>query len=152
MVKHFANFENVIILVSQFGKEGRHNVPFHVSRGIWKRYLKTLPVDQQTRVRLEKLRSTYDVDAHMKDIDVIVYIKGNEEAKLQMPKTDANKHAFQKFEQKFLKERHRLFQVARKHKSDVDFIMRKRNTISATEFVRNVAMNESLDHLKQFVS
>lgn len=151
VVSEFVGNENVKILLSQYGNEGRHGVPFNVSKGMWKRYLKTLSPEEQKRVVLEKLRSTFDVVRHMKGVDVVVYIKGNEEPHLQTEKNEQNKHVFAKFEKSFLKERHRLLEIAKKFNADVDFQFRKRNDwLSATKFIAAVKERRDIEEMKKF--
>jgi hypothetical protein len=151
IVEKFASYPNVRILISQYGKESRHNVPFHVSQSIWKTYLKTFSHEQQKRIVLEKLKSTMDVKRHMKNVDVIVYMKGNEENHLKQARTIENDHLFKSFERKFIKERHRLIKIARKHKADVDFCLGKRNGVSATEFVKALKRNDDIEYLRTFM-
>lgn len=151
VVEKFVSYPNVKILISQYGKESRHNVPFHVSRKIWKTYLKTFTKEQQKRIVLEKLKSTMDVKRHMKGVDVIVYLKGNEEEHLKELRTPENKHLFRAFERQFIKERHRLIKIAKRNMADVDFCFGKRQEVSATRFVEAVKYNKDLDYLRTFM-
>lgn len=151
--KYIGN-KNVKYFISQIGSEKRHGVPYKLSRKMWQYYIETLSKSEQSRIKVEKLHHTEDVERHLNSkIDVVIYIRGNEEKHLMVPRTKENDRDFKIFEKKFIQDRYKLIEIANKNRIGVDFIiMSRKGHVSATNFTLAVKNGLPYSEIKQYVA
>lgn len=127
LVERFSSFDNVKIYISQIGSERRHGVPYELNRKIWKIYIsKLLPKE---KIILKKAYTTGDVLTELKDIDVVVFLRGCEDG-----------HERER-ERSRLKKYYPLLREIKKRriKSDFLFIDRpEKNILSATKMIEAI--------------
>jgi len=142
LVKMYAHLPNVKYYISQIGSEARHGVPYNLNRKIWKIYIKNLL--PQDRIILKKAEGIYDVLDEIEDIDVVIYLRGNE--------SDLGDLRYEEKERLY-KYRH----IIRKLKSRgirTDFLIIDRpekSILSATKFVEALKNNASDKKLRFFI-
>jgi len=127
LVDKYINNYNVKYLVHQIADEKRHNCPEWLARKIWRIYIhELLPKD---RVILKKCGSSLDVLDYVEDIDVVVYLRGNEKYDI--------KDKIKNTRERYRKLRHKL----RDRDIQLDYIFLDRpqlNILSATKFVEAI--------------
>lgn len=91
VVKQFVDTaENIDIMIHQIGEIGRHGIPYWLNRKIWKIYIhELLPKNRIYLVKCDRTRELLD---YVDDIDVVVYVRGNEDyiPQLRSQKTSMN--------------------------------------------------------------
>lgn len=142
LVEMYAHLPNVKYNISQIGSEARHGVPYNLNRKIWKIYIKNLL--PQDRIILKKAEGIYDVLDEIENIDVVIYLRGNE--------SDLGDLRYEEKERLY-KYRH----IIRKLKSRgirTDFLIIDRpekSVLSATKFVEALKNNASDKKLRFFI-
>lgn len=128
LVESFISYPNVKYFVHQIGK--RHGIPYNVNRKIFKMYIRELlSQEMQERITLKEMGSSLEVLDHIENIDVVIYIKGQEE---EVNEDFRNLQERFKFLIKKLKKKH----------IPLHFLIIDRpliNTLSATKFVEAIS-------------
>jgi hypothetical protein len=127
LVERFSYLDNVKIYISQIGSEHRHGVPYELNRKIWKIYIsKLLPKE---KIILKKAYTTADVLTELKDIDVVIFLRGCE---------DENER---KKERQRLKKYSPLLKELKRRRVKADFLFIDRpekDILSATKMVEAI--------------
>ena len=131
LVERYIHLPNVKYFIHQIGSENRHGVPYWLNRKIFKIYISELLPKE--KITLKRMGASLDVLDYVEDIDVVIFLKGNEE--MDREKEDFLYNRYSKLRKK-LKQRRIRF----------DFLIIDRpeiNTLSATKFVE--ALQEDRD-------
>jgi len=146
LIEPYKNMENVSVLLSQMKSSERHGLSFKKRLKIWSFYLR-----DYKNVTISPMTSSNDLIPHLKGIDVVVYLKGNENPKLIGQKSTKR---FLKAEKDFLKERSSLLPLLNEKKIHLVaqiFNRPAKNALSATKFIAAVKGNKREEELRFFV-
>lgn len=142
LVEKYVHLPNVKYYISQIGSEARHGVPYPLNRKIWKIYIhKLLP---QNKIILKKANGIYDILDEIDNIDVVIYLRGNETEEEDLK--DKEKERLYKYRD--------LISTLKRKGIRLDFLIIDRpekNTLSATKFVEALKNNVSDRRLRRFV-
>lgn len=130
------NRTNMKIIIDQIADRGRHGVPRSLSVSIWKKFIKhCLPKNSTLLQNGHFFDSNYV--PYVQDRDVIVFIRGDE-----------GKSHF-KVERKFKKKKQKVINQLKKLNKEIIYYSGKRkNGLSATDFIRSLKKNHDFDTLK----
>ncbi len=142
LVEKYSHLPNVKYYISQIGSEARHGVPYYLNRKIWNIYInKLLPKD---RIILKKAYGIYDVLDEIENIDVVIYLRGNEK--------DSGDLRYEEKERLY-KYRNIISKLKRKG-IRTDFLIIDRpeaHVLSATKFIEALKNNSSYNKLRFYV-
>ena len=142
LVEAFIDRPNVKYFISQIGSEKRHGVPHSFSRKIWKMYIDELFAEHKDKIILKKFKSTYDVLDYVDSVDVVLFLRGNEQDK----KKEKEKERLRNYGT--------LIKKLKRKSVSFDFLFLPRpllNTLSTTKFVEGILAKKSTEELKFFL-
>ena len=140
LVEKFIELENVSYFIHQIGE--RHGVPYKVNRKVFKIYLEKY----SDKIILKKMASSLEVLKYIEDVDVVIYLKGAEDAE---PLT---KHDGKNITKRMIKRYKPLIHKLKKRGIPLDFLYIDRpqkEKLSATKFTE--AISENSNNLRYFV-
>ena len=140
LIEKFSHLYNVKYFIHQIGE--RHNISYDVNRKILKIYINEL-LDKK-KITLWKMGSCLEVLEHVEDIDIVIYLKGDE----------GNGYSIEQFTD--IKNRYKpLLKQLKKRNIPMHFLVISRpliNKLSATKFVEAVRENPNdKKNLRYFV-
>ena len=142
LVEAFIDRPNVKYFISQIGSEKRHGVPYYFSRKMWEIYINELLPEHKNKIILKKFKSTYDVLDYVDNVDVLIFLRGNED--------DEKKSK----EKERIRNYGTLIKRLKRKGVSFDFLFLPRpllNTLSTTKFVEGILAKKSTEELKFFL-
>ena len=144
LVDEYIDLPNVKYFISQIGSEKRHGVPYYFSRKMWKIYIDELLPQHKDKIILKKFSSTYDVLDYVENVDVVLFLRGEEESKNERKEKEKER----------LRNYGTLIKRLKKRGVSFDFLFLPRpllNTLSTTKFVEGILAKKSTEELKFFL-
>ena len=142
LVDMYADLPNVTYYISQIGSESRHGVTYELNRKIWKIYIQKLL--DPSKIILKKAYGMEDVLDEIEGIDVVIFLRGNEEEVLTNREKEIDR----------LRKYKSLLKTIQKKGIQTDFLIVDRpekNTLSASKFVEAILRGDSSRRLKFFL-